>query len=165
MTYQSFEGVIANSNVEYLRQPAAKRRFPIEIAADMQLGAEPEWLIHGLLPARGLAANYGPPGCGKFFPAIDVAMHIALGVELKPEFHDALSCFVDALELFGIGSSWGGFESLVLPSRPIRTASIWPCRPLLRLHVGLEDPDDLISDLAGAFETVGRDRQSRANRT
>jgi cystathionine beta-lyase len=63
--------------------------------------------------------------------------------------------FIDALELFGIGYSWGGYESLVLPvdPKPIRTATSWQGEgPLVRLHIGLEDPDDLIADLARAFE-------------
>jgi cystathionine beta-lyase len=59
--------------------------------------------------------------------------------------------FVDRLQLFGIGYSWGGFESLALPVRPHRTASKPPAENLVRLHVGLEDPDDLIEDLASAF--------------
>jgi cystathionine beta-lyase len=60
---------------------------------------------------------------------------------------------VDSLELFGIGYSWGGFESLAVPADPVRTASSpqWE-GPLIRLHVGLEDPQDLIADLASALE-------------
>ena len=61
---------------------------------------------------------------------------------------------VDALDLFGIGYSWGGFESLAVPADPerIRTASRWEAEgPLVRLHIGLEDADDLIADLAGAL--------------
>lgn len=67
---------------------------------------------------------------------------------------------VDNLELFGIGYSWGGFESLVLPfdPAPIRNAASWPPASWdpqdklgVRLSIGLEDPDDLIADLAQAF--------------
>lgn len=61
---------------------------------------------------------------------------------------------IDSLELFGIGYSWGGFESLATPSDPkgLRTASEGDYGgPLLRLHVGLEDPDDLIADLGRAL--------------
>lgn len=59
---------------------------------------------------------------------------------------------VDRLELFGIGYSWGGFESLAVPVDPVRTATKprWE-GPLVRLHVGLEDPQDLIADLAAAL--------------
>jgi cysteine-S-conjugate beta-lyase len=62
--------------------------------------------------------------------------------------------FVESLELFGIGYSWGGFESLAAPAEPdpIRTASRRDYDgPLVRLHIGLEDPDDLIADLANAI--------------
>jgi cystathionine beta-lyase len=51
--------------------------------------------------------------------------------------------------LFGIGSSWGGYESLALPARFTRTARPFPLSgTLVRLHIGLEDPEDLIADLA-----------------
>jgi cystathionine beta-lyase len=64
----------------------------------------------------------------------------------------------DALALFGIGYSWGGYESLALPITPhtYREAMACPCagRPALRLSIGLEDPDDLIADLAGALKLV-----------
>ena len=65
------------------------------------------------------------------------------------------AAFIDALALFGIGYSWGGFESLALPVDPAkhRTATKWTATgPLVRLNIGLEDPDDLIADLAKGFE-------------
>jgi cysteine-S-conjugate beta-lyase len=54
--------------------------------------------------------------------------------------------------MFGIGYSWGGFESLAVPGDPPRSATnpIWG-GPLVRLQIGLEDPDDLIADLAQAL--------------
>ena len=61
---------------------------------------------------------------------------------------------IDSLQLFGIGYSWGGFESLATPADPkgLRTASTRDYGgPLMRLHIGLEDPDDLIADLAKAL--------------
>jgi cystathionine beta-lyase len=64
--------------------------------------------------------------------------------------HDR-AAFVDSLEHFGIGYSWGGYESLALPVDPIRTVSEAPAPNLVRLHIGLEDPDDLIADLAQAL--------------
>lgn len=63
----------------------------------------------------------------------------------------AVSAFIDPMRHFGIGFSWGGYESLILPADPaaLRTATPWTAAgPLLRLHIGLEDPDDLIADLA-----------------
>jgi len=67
---------------------------------------------------------------------------------------DRAAAFVDALELFGIGYSWGGFESLALPVQPekYRTATNWEKDgTLIRLQIGLEDTDDLLADLAQAF--------------
>ena len=63
--------------------------------------------------------------------------------ELKVRDKETRAAFVDGLELFGIGYSWGGYESLVLPVDPYRTVSKPPAPNLVRLHVGLEDPDDL----------------------
>lgn len=61
---------------------------------------------------------------------------------------------VDGLRLFGIGASWGGYESLVTPAAMVQARSVadWSARgPVIRLHIGLEDPVDLIADLAQAF--------------
>lgn len=71
--------------------------------------------------------------------------------ELKGSSDEARAAFVDRLELFGIGYSWGGYESLALPVDPVRTVSKPPAANLVRLHIGLEDPDDLIEDLAEAL--------------
>ncbi|MDQ4420412.1 cystathionine beta-lyase [Sphingobium sp. DEHP117] len=65
--------------------------------------------------------------------------------------------FIDALRHFGIGYSWGGFESLALPVDPqyCRSATIWNTPdPLIRLHIGLEDPNDLIADLELALHQI-----------
>jgi cystathionine beta-lyase len=62
----------------------------------------------------------------------------------------AVHAMVDGLALFGIGASWGGYESLCIVAHPerLRTAVPWSAEgPLLRLHIGLEDPDDLLKDL------------------
>ncbi len=72
------------------------------------------------------------------------------GVVLKPAHKPAVAALMDDLELFGMGASWGGFESLILPAYPegLRTATNWNVEgPIIRLHIGLEDPDDLIADL------------------
>jgi cystathionine beta-lyase len=71
------------------------------------------------------------------------------------------TAFIDALEIFGIGSSWGGFESLaiVAPIARLRTATRWdPGGPTIRLHIGLEDPDDLIADLERGFAAAATAR-------
>ena len=75
---------------------------------------------------------------------------------LKGDWEAARS-FVDALELFGIGYSWGGFESLAVPKRPeeYRSAKRWECDGIvIRLQIGLEDVEDLKADLVRGFVAV-----------
>src|ERR1700712_4655749 len=83
-----------------------------------------------------------------------------LSFVLRGENSAARDGFIDALRLFGIGFSWGGFESLATPvdPAPIRTSSAWPLPGMastdrfgVRLSIGLEDPADLIADLAQAL--------------
>jgi cysteine-S-conjugate beta-lyase len=76
--------------------------------------------------------------------------------ELKDADAATRAKFVDSLTLFGIGYSWGGYESLALPVDPVRTVSEPPASNLIRLHIGLEDADDLIADLDQAFDQAGR---------
>ncbi|MFC4277745.1 cystathionine beta-lyase [Achromobacter aloeverae] len=78
-------------------------------------------------------------------------------VELRPEWGGRVQALVDSLTLFGIGSSWGGYESLVnlVQAGASRTATAWtPAGPVLRLHVGMEDPQDLIADLKQGFSAA-----------
>lgn len=75
--------------------------------------------------------------------------------ELKDASREERNAFVDRLELFGIGYSWGGYESLAMPVDPHRTVTRAPANNLVRLHVGLEDADDLIADLSASLERVG----------
>ena len=79
---------------------------------------------------------------------------------LKGGTSAARDALIDALALFGIGYSWGGFESLATPVDPaaIRTASAWPLAGMdagdkfgVRLSIGLEDTADLIADLEHAL--------------
>lgn len=73
-------------------------------------------------------------------------------IELKPCPHKALAAMLDGLSLFGMGWSWGGYESLVVTAHPTRTASRFETSgPLLRFHIGLEDTQDLIADLEAGF--------------
>jgi cystathionine beta-lyase len=81
-------------------------------------------------------------------------------VILKPRPQAAVNAFIEALELFGIGASWGGYESLIIPfdCTKLRTATQWdPGGPTVRLHVGLEDPDDLIADLENGLRRLAAD--------
>lgn len=119
----------------------------------------------------GLEVAHWLEGC----PEIDRVLHPALeshpdhalwkrdftgasslfSIVFKPGPRAALASFVDHLELFGIGASWGGYESLALPfdPRPYRTVTKWEADgPAVRLHVGLEDTRDLIADLEGGLD-------------
>lgn len=126
----------------------------VEIAS--WLAQQPE-VAHVLCPMLSGDAGYQlwsrdfSGGCGLF------------SFVLKGSDEAARARLVDALELFGIGYSWGGFESLALPFDPasIRTASNWPRtgwdpqdRLGVRLSIGLEDPHDLIADLAQGFAAM-----------
>jgi len=71
-------------------------------------------------------------------------------IVLKPAPQKAVDALLNAVKLFGMGYSWGGFESLIIPfdCAPYRTATRWaPGGPALRLHIGLENVDDLKGDL------------------
>ena len=79
-------------------------------------------------------------------------------IVLKPTSEKSVLAFMNALTLFGMGFSWGGFESLVIlfDCTEYRTATKWaPGGPTLRFHIGLEDPDDLVADLESGFAAMG----------
>ncbi|HET9042896.1 MAG TPA: cystathionine beta-lyase, partial [Burkholderiales bacterium] len=79
------------------------------------------------------------------------------GVVLKPMNRKAYAALIDSLELFGIGASWGGYESLIMPMSPgdTRSATQWPhAGPCFRIHAGLENPDDLLADLDAGFRRL-----------
>jgi cysteine-S-conjugate beta-lyase len=76
-------------------------------------------------------------------------------VVLKATSEQSIAAMLDGLSLFGMGFSWGGFESLVVPFKAHRTATTWTAQgPCLRFHIGLENPDDLIDDLKQGFERL-----------
>jgi cystathionine beta-lyase len=103
-------------------------------------------------PRVGLVLHPALPGC----PGHDVWKRDFTGSSglFAFDLDGDAATFVNQLELFGIGYSWGGYESLALPVRPIRAVSEPPGSNLVRLHVGLEDPDDLIEDLSQSFATL-----------
>ncbi len=128
-----------------------KQHWKAGVALAEWIGRQPEVerVLHPALP--------GDPGytiwkrdftgaCGLF------------GVVLKERVTEgALGAMIDGLELYGIGSSWGGFESLIVPFDPseTRTATQWPHKgPCFRIHAGLENVDDLIADLEAGFERL-----------
>lgn len=80
-------------------------------------------------------------------------------IELQPCTRAAVATMVEKMDLFGIGFSWGGFESLILPFEPIglqRVSTIAHDGPLIRLHIGLEAVSDLIADLERGFDRLRR---------
>jgi cystathionine beta-lyase len=86
------------------------------------------------------------------------------GIVLHPPCpRAAIAALLEGMDLFGIGSSWGGFESLMIATYPerTRTATTWdaPGRTL-RIHAGLEDPDDLIADLEAGFVRFDKARRT-----
>jgi cystathionine beta-lyase len=125
----------------------------------------------GLKVARWLAAR--PEVARVLHPALETCPGHAswqrdfsgasglFSVVLKPASQSAVNTFLDELDLFGIGASWGGFESLAIPfdCTPVRTATKWaPGGPTVRFHIGLEDTDDLIGDLERGFAALAAAR-------
>jgi cystathionine beta-lyase len=81
-------------------------------------------------------------------------------VVLRPAADAAVHAFLDALRVFRLGYSWGGFESLAIHGDPqfvVRSHDVRLTGPLIRLSVGLEDPHDLIADLSRGLAAFGRD--------
>jgi len=121
-------------------------------------------MANALVVARWLAQR--PEVRQVLYPALEGAPGHALwkrdfdgaaslfGVVLQPVDRSRVSAFVNALKLFAIGASWGGYESLVTAPQPetVRSATTWnPGGPTVRFHIGLEDPADLIADLEQAL--------------
>jgi cystathionine beta-lyase len=117
----------------------------LKIAAWLRGQPEVAALYHPALPGcpdHALWARDYRGACGLF----------AFALQLGPEA--AVHAFLDELKLFGLGFSWGGFESLAVSCDPqLKTRKIKReyAGPLIRLHIGLENPDDLIEDLRRAL--------------
>ena len=77
-------------------------------------------------------------------------------MELAPCSAEQLAAFLDRLECFALGYSWGGYESLVVPAnlRGARSVRPWEGGPLVRLQIGLEDPADLFADLVKGLDRM-----------
>lgn len=120
----------------------------LEIARWLQARPEVARVLHPALP--------GDPGHELW--ARDFTGSSGLfSVVLKPCPHEALAAMLNGLALFGMGYSWGGFESLIVPfdPRPYRTATRWDDEgPALRLHIGLDGVEDLKSDLEAGFQRL-----------
>jgi len=124
---------------------AQHHRSSLEIAQWLETRPEVARVIHPGLPSHPSHAIWKRDftGASGLFAAV-----------LKPAPIEAVAAFVDQLEFFGMGYSWGGYESLVLPFDPrsYRTATTWTDEgQALRFHIGLEDVDDLKADLDAGF--------------
>ncbi|MBL8656485.1 MAG: cystathionine beta-lyase [Altererythrobacter sp.] len=83
-----------------------------------------------------------------------------IGAVLQPASEEAVAAMVERFELFGLGFSWGGYESLAIPVDPqvkVRTHKHSYPGPVLRLHIGLENVGDLIADLRRGFDTLSQE--------
>ncbi|NYT37409.1 cystathionine beta-lyase [Allopusillimonas soli] len=119
----------------------------VRIATWLEARPEVEVVMHPAIPSHPGHALWKRDfrgACGLF----------AIGLRPLPEA--ALHAFIDNLRMFGLGVSWGGYESLALPFSPaVRAIARWPyAGPGVRIHVGLEDPDDLIADLEHGFDAM-----------
>jgi len=124
----------------------------LKLAKWLAKRAEVETVLHPAMkscPGHAIWKRDFTGSCGLF------------SVILKPVDEKSLKTFFNALRLFGMGFSWGGFESLCIHSRPEknRTAVPWKHEgPLLRFHAGLEDTSDLLTDLERAFTLMASAR-------
>jgi cystathionine beta-lyase len=121
------------------------QRSGLEIANWLAARPEVARVLHPALP--------GDPGHAIWQRDFTGASGL-FSIVLKPASREALARMLDGLKLFGMGYSWGGFESLILPIDPTayRTATKWKAEgPALRLHIGLEDVEDLKADLDAGF--------------
>jgi cystathionine beta-lyase len=122
----------------------------LKVAAWLQGQPEVARMFHPALPNfpdHTLWARDFKGACGLF------------GFSLKPASDAAVAAFLDTLRLFGLGFSWGGFESLAIwcdPQLAVRKHRTDYGGPLIRLHVGLEDPDDLIADLRAGLDAYAK---------
>ena len=127
-------------------------RSGLQIAAWLEKRPEVKRVMH-----PGLASNPGHAIWRRDFTGASGLFSI----ELNPCSEAAVHAFMNALTLFGMGYSWGGFESLVIwfDCAEYRTATRWaPGGPTLRFHIGLEDADDLTADLERGFAAMKAER-------
>lgn len=125
------------------------RTLPVRLARHQETGlALARWLAQQPEVARILHPGlHSDPGHALWKRDYSGACGL-FGVVLKPVSEAAVAAFVDGLAHFGIGYSWGGFESLIVPAHIRRTARAFAAEgPVLRIHAGLEDAGDLIADL------------------
>jgi len=127
---------------------AQHQQTALRLADWLQKRPEVERVLHPAFP--------GTPG-HEFFKRDFKGSSGLFSVILKPCSDTQLTAMLDGMQLFGMGYSWGGYESLIIPSKveQARTATRWKTEgPMLRIHAGLEDPDDLVADLEAGFQRL-----------
>jgi cysteine-S-conjugate beta-lyase len=127
---------------------AEQARSALQVAQWLSARPEVARVLHPALP--------GDPG-NAIWSRDYIGAASILGVILKGGDARGAEAFLESLTLFGLGYSWGGFESLATHETPqlaFREAAPKLGGPLLRLHIGLEDPADLIADLEQAFDAL-----------
>ena len=120
----------------------------LELAEWLQSRPEVRQVLHPALP--------GAPG-NEIWKRDFLGASGLFGIELKPCAEEAVAEMLNGMRLFGMGYSWGGYESLLIPTnvQKIRTAVPWRFEgPLLRIHIGLEDVDDLKDDLEDGLKRL-----------
>ncbi len=135
------------------------RTLGVRLAAQMEAGIQVAHWLRGRPEVKQVLHPALPGAPGHELWKRDFTGACSLfGVEFKPEFSvESTHAFAEALELFGIGASWGGYESLALPTTGFVTRTAGSGRfegPLVRLHIGLEDPADLIADLEHGLKVM-----------
>jgi cysteine-S-conjugate beta-lyase len=131
---------------------AAQMESAIQVAHWLRGQPEVAQVLHPALP--------GAPGHDIWRRDFTGACSL-FGVEFKPSFTpEDTHRFVEALDLFGIGASWGGYESLAVPTTGFVTRTADGGKafqgPIVRLHIGLEDVDDLTADLRQGLDVMGK---------
>ncbi|MBV9549602.1 MAG: cystathionine beta-lyase [Alphaproteobacteria bacterium] len=132
------------------------RTLPVRLARHQETGLKlARWLAGRPEVARVLhPALESDPGHALWKRDFSGACGL-FGLILKPVPESAIAAFMNGLRHFGLGWSWGGFESLIVPSHITRTVRPFIAEgPLLRIHAGLEDADDLIADLEEGLERL-----------
>jgi len=134
------------------------RTLPLRLARHQQSALRiAAWLAQRPEVAQVLyPALPGAPGHALWTRDFQAASGL-FGVVLNPVDKVRIDAMLDGFHLFGMGWSWGGFESLAIPTYPARMRSVTTfdaAGPCLRLHIGLEDPDDLLEDLDEGFRRM-----------
>jgi cystathionine beta-lyase len=134
------------------------RTMAVRLARHWETGVRlAEWIARQPEVARVLhPALPGDPGHALWERDFTGASGL-FGVVLRPIARRAYAALFDSLALFGIGASWGGYESLIVPMSPgeTRTATSWTDPgPCFRIHAGLENMDDLLADLDAGFRRL-----------